>query len=184
MFFVLALLGCNQPAPTSAPAFTPPSASLAPAPSAPSAPAAAPPTTTPRAMADAAFNDAMQAYETGDPAAATAVPRALAAYKAIQGIDSDGKFHVALLEIAVNDPAAARATCDAILAAHPNHLFALGTAGRAAVKAGDTKAARAYYERLVAAWDQPREALPEYEDHDRLLPVFQKEALTALATAL
>lgn len=183
MLIVLALLGCNQPAPTSAPAFTPPSTSPAPAPAVAPAAAEAAPASTPRSMADDAFNEAMMAYEKGDPAAAKAVPRALAAYKALGNIDTDGKFHVALLELAVDDPAAARATCDGILAGHPNHLFALGTAGRAAVKAGDDKAARGYYERLVAAWDQPREALPEYEDHDRLLPVFQKEALTALATA-
>ena len=182
MMLVLALLGCNEPAPPSAPAFTPPTTSLAPAAATPAV-AEAPAAATPRSMADDAFNEAMQAHETGNPAAAKAVPRALTAYKALGTIDTDGQFHVALLELAADDAAAARKTCDTILAAHPNHLFALGTAGRAAVKSGDAKAARAYYERLVAAWDQPREALPEYEDHDRLLVVFQKEALTSLATA-
>lgn len=180
---LLLLLACDSPpstrepiGPAATPAPAPAEAAVAPAP--PATPAEPKP---PRAVADEAFNAAMRAYEGGSPEAATLVPRAIAAYGALPTVDSDGLFHLALLHLAAGDAAAARTTCEQGLARHPAHLLLLATAGKAAGKLGDAAGAQGYYQRLVAAWDQPREPLPEYEDHDRLLPIYQQEALGFLA---
>lgn len=182
MPLLVLVLACASGPTTSAapPAVSPAPPAATPAPAAPVE--AAPPPATPRDAADDAFNAAMQAYETKAPGAGPLVEQALGAYRALGTLDSDGQFHVAVLQLAADEPADARKTCAALLAAHPDHLLALGIDARAAQKLGDTKAAHADWDHLVAAWDKPREALPEYEDHDRFLEVLQNEALTALAT--
>lgn len=133
---------------------------------------------TPRDRADALFNEAMMASESNDAAAlAQSLPRALAAYQALGAIDDDGTYHVAVLELAGAKFTEARATAATMLAKNPKHLLALAVSMRAASRAGDTAAARDFAKRLLDAWDteSPR-ALPEYQDHARMLPSGRAEA--------
>lgn len=198
-FVTLVLVGCDEtatPSPTApsstAPSSTAPASSVAAAPpafvlppamlSAPTGPAA-PAVSGPRALADAAFNDAMRAFETGQPTAAALVPRALTAYQSVGQLDTDGLFHLALLHLAAGDPKSARLTAEQILVQRPVHILALATAGRAATSMGDADAARAYYRRFLAAWDTEQGQMPEYVDHAALLQGYREEALTIVGGA-
>jgi hypothetical protein len=137
---------------------------------------------TPRQQADSLFNVVMSAAEQGDQKTVSeALPEALAAYQALGSIDSDGMFHVALMQLTGNDFAGARATADQILAKLPNHLLALSVAAKAAAAAGDAKAAKNYNELLVTSYDtEVVKTLPEYQDHARVLPAQRDEARKAL----
>lgn len=139
---------------------------------APSAPA------TPGDQADALFNEAMMASESNDGEQLMQVlPRALAAYRALGALDDDGTYHVAMLELAGSKFTEARATSATLLAKNPNHLLGLAVSMRAAQRGGDLPAARDFAKRLLGAWDteSPR-ALPEYQDHARMLPTLRAEA--------
>lgn len=183
---LLFLLGCAEP---SAPVAAPPPAA---APTA-QAPAAAPPAAAPvpaaapepdpndpRTRADEAFNTAMRDYEGKSPAAEGPLRAALAAYQLLPDLDSDGQFHVALLQLALDDNKGARATAEAMLKVHPKHVFALHVAGAAAEALGDKAAARSYYKRVADTVDQPLDDLPEYQDHERLLAKYQQQAVSWL----
>lgn len=141
------------------------------APALPAAPA------DPRALADQAFNTAMQAHETGDvDTAAVALPRALAAYQALPELDADGHFHVAVLLLANAQPERALVEAELVLAGRPTHLLALGVATRAALAAGDPARARAYAARTVAAYEAEQGQVAEYEHHGAALPIYREEA--------
>mgnify|MGYP003336108830 CR=1 FL=1 len=134
------------------------------------------------AAADEKFNKAMKLAESnGDSAAA--VKEALDAYAALPKLDGDARFHVAVLQSAAGDYPDATKSCELLLKEHPNHLLAIGAAARASKKAGDTAAAKTWYQRYVDAWGAPREDLPEYKEHNRLLTIYQKEAVAFLAEA-
>lgn len=133
---------------------------------------------TPRDEADALFNQVMMASETNDRETLTQVlPGALAAYRALGALDDDGAYHVALLELVGAKFAEARATSATLLAKNPKHLLALAVSMRAAAGDGDTAAARDFAKRLLEAYDsESLRALPEYQDHARMLPNYRAEA--------
>jgi len=137
---------------------------------------------TPRQQADALFNVVMSAAEQGDAKTVSeALPEAMRAYQGLGELDSDGIFHVALLQLSGKDFAGARATAEVILSKLPNHLLALSVAAKAAASAGDAKAARAYNEQLLSAYDtEVLKTLPEYQDHARVLPTERDLARKAL----
>lgn len=155
--------------------------------SAPSMPPMAPPPfvpqqpASPREAADQLFNAAMMAAEQNDQATlARVLPGAIAAYRALGPLDGDGTFHLAALELTGAKYPEARATCAALLTTNPKHLLALGVSLRAAAQAGDTAAARGFAQRLLEAYDvESARPLPEYQDHQRMLPAYRAEA-TAL----
>lgn len=168
----------SRPAPV-ANAPPPPQPSTMPAmPSTPQMPPPAP--ETPRDQADALFNEAMMASEANDSEKLMqAQPRALAAYRALGAIDDDGTYHVAVLELAAAQYTEARATAATLLAKNPKHLLALAVSMRAAARAGDAAAARDFAKRLLDAYDaESLRALPEYQDHARMLPAGRTEAQT------
>jgi hypothetical protein len=175
MLFLL-VLACDPAVPPSPPA---PAAVATPLASPAPVAEVEPPADPVRAAADQAFNDAMRADQAGAADAPALVARAREAYGRIE-LDSDGLFHLALLEMAAGEHGAACKTAERILVDHPDHLLAIGACARAATRGGDTAGARVWQERFVAAWDRPREALPEFDHHDRLLPILQREAVTAL----
>lgn len=165
----------KQPAPV-----PPPSTPPAP-PALPAAPMPAQPQ-TPREAADQLFNAAMTAAERRDEAtSARLLPGAMAAYRALAPLDGDGLFHLAALELAAGKYDDALATCATLLATQPNHLLALGLSLRSAERKGDLPAARAFAQRLLAAYDaESVRPLPEYQDHQRLLPTYRTEAQARL----
>lgn len=143
-------------------------------------------TTTPaseggRAAADIAFNEAMTAFETGGPTASILVPSAIERYQRLLQLDSDGLFHLALLQAAAGDAKASRLTAEQILAQRGTHLLGLGIACRAASLQGDDIGGRAYAQRLVTAWGSEQGSLPEYLDHRVLLDRYHADALAMTA---
>ncbi|HSK21364.1 MAG TPA: hypothetical protein VK912_19565 [Longimicrobiales bacterium] len=143
------------------------------------APGTPPPLTgTPREQADRLFNRIMTSVESGDSAGARGfTPMAIDAYRMAAPLDNDGLYHLAVVHTVAGDPEAARATAEQILAGNANHLLGLAVAGEAAVLAGDSAAARDYYARLLAAYDdEVAKGLQEYQDHARSLPEFRATA--------
>ncbi len=173
-FFVMS---SKQPAPSPAPAMPPMAApTFAPPKSALSQPA------SPREAADELFNVAMMASEKNDQATLTqTLPQAIAAYRALGPLDGDATFHLAALELAGGRYAESRATCATLLTTNPNHVFALGLSMRAADRAGDAAGKRDFAERLLKGYDaEAVRQLPEYRDHQRMLPSYRAEAMAAL----
>lgn len=176
MFLLLAACA-TEPAP-------PPPATPAPvvAPAPVSAPAPeAPPADPARTAADEAFNTAMRAFEGQAPEAPVALAAALAAYQSLENVDSDGLFHVALIQLAMDDAKGARESAERVLGDYPEHIFALDIAARAADKLGDAAAAKAYYQKVSAGVGKPHPDLPEYEHHARLVDKIEARAAGWLA---
>lgn len=139
----------------------------------------APPLTgTLREQADRLFNRIMEARAQGDTAqAAFFLPMGLMAYREAGPLDDDGLYHLAVLEDAAGEHAAARATAGRILARSPDHLLGLGIAGESAAALGDRDGAAAYFSRFLDRYDDERQRqLPEYIDHSRVLPAYYQAA--------
>jgi hypothetical protein len=177
---VAIMIGVDWPTETSAPApdataggtqaFAPP-------------PVAPPPVQSPRMVADQLFNRAMMAHETGQAQQAAAfLPDAIAAYQGLEPLDADGLFHLALLQLAVGNEAGARATSDRILATAPNHLLGLAAAAQASEQSAPNEA-KGFWQRYLDAYDGQQGRAPEYVDHERLLPILNKQASEFIARA-
>lgn len=126
---------------------------------------------TPRQVADGLFNEAMTAYEGGNPtAAARLVPRAVAAYRGLNELDLDARYHLALLSLADDRPAEALAQTDTMLTEAPNHLLALTLAARSHEQLGNLDRAAQLYRLFLDAY-APEEIVsrPEYLDHRTVL---------------
>jgi tetratricopeptide (TPR) repeat protein len=137
---------------------------------------------TPREQADRLFNRVMTAREQGNaPEALQFAPMGIQAYQMAEPLDDDGLYHLATLQNTASDFAAARATAERILSRNPNHLLGLAAAAEAATGAGDAAAAREYHQRLLDAYDaELARALPEYQDHARILPDYRQAAQQAV----
>lgn len=165
---------------TGGPRFNPQAPAQAPIASAPGSP---PPLTgTPREQADRLFNRVMTERADGNlEQAEFFLPMAISAYRQAEPLDADGRFHLSLLEASAGELAASRASAEQILATTPDHLLALGAAAEAAAGEGDSAAAREYYQQFLDAYDAgSQESRPEYDDHARLLPEYQRAAERAL----
>jgi hypothetical protein len=132
----------------------------------------------PRVNADRLFNRIMDERGKGNMERAQFfLPMALQSYQLAEPLDDDGLFHLALLQSAAGDFAAARTTAERILATNGDHLLALAAAGEAMAAGGDTATARDYYRRFLSAYDREREKVfPEYLDHAQVLPEYQRTA--------
>ncbi len=141
-------------------------------------PPAAPSQASPRATADALFNQAMTAHETGDAAAAAQfIPMAISAYRGLSDLDLDGRYHVALLNMAAGQPQEALAEARTMLLEVPNHLLALSASARAHLTLGNADSATFYYRRFLEEYTPDVAASrSEYLDHGRTLPARRDEA--------
>jgi hypothetical protein len=136
---------------------------------------------TPREAADRLFNRVLMADESGDRAqVAQFAPMALQAYEMSQPLDLDGRFHVAMIQKAVGDTAAAVATAQGILAESPDYLLALSAVAEAAKARGDTVTARENYAHFLRVYDAERaKQLEEYEIHRVILDQARQNAVAA-----
>ncbi|HEX2191020.1 MAG TPA: hypothetical protein VHG51_19080, partial [Longimicrobiaceae bacterium] len=136
---------------------------------------------TPREAADRLFNRVMQNVSSGDTVQArTFLPMAIAAYGRVGELDTDGRYHLAVLHLVGGDAKSARTEAGLILATEPRHLFGLFTAAQAETAAGNTARARELYERFLAAYETERTRdLPEYRDHQQALAPMLEEARRA-----
>ncbi len=139
-------------------------------------------TMTPREAADRLYNRVMEGVSVGDTAEVESfLPMAIDAYELARPLDADGHFHLSLLQRLAGDYERARATAEAALQEHPDHLLNLSAAAEAAVELGDTAAARGYYAHLAEVFDdEAQRGLPEYEEHSPLMASILSDALDFL----
>jgi len=128
---------------------------------------------SPRQAADRLFDRVMREDEGGNEAQAQQfAAMAIQAYGMLPPaeIDADAQFHLALLNLVLDDADAADREADLILALDNEHLLALSIKARAADSRGDAAA-------RTAAYNQFLDALPaglssgkaEYQMHDAML---------------
>jgi len=141
-------------------------------------------TMTPREAADRLFNRVMVALGEGDQQEIEMfLPMAIDAYELVPDLDADGHFHLSLLQHAAGDYQAALNTAQRVLASDPDHLLALHAAGEAAREMGDNERAREYFQHALEVFDdEVARDLPEYREHESLLPIIQETARDVLAT--
>lgn len=139
---------------------------------------AGPLTGTPREQADRLFNRVMQAYAAGDSEqVAFFVPMAVLAYRQAGELDTDGLYHLSILETISGDAESGLATAEQILATDPDHLLALAAAAQAADVLGDRTTASRHYRRLLDVFaDERGKLLPEYLDHAQIFDAYREEA--------
>jgi hypothetical protein len=133
---------------------------------------------TPRERFDRLFNRIMQAAERRDSAEVERfTPMALGAYRQLDSVDADARYHAAVLELQVQDAPAAAALADTILAVSPGHLFAYVIRGEVAELTKNPRL-RAQAERdFLAHYDaEQRAKRVEYLDHAPVLAQFKSEA--------
>ena len=135
-------------------------------------------TMTPREAADSLYNRVMRAAQAGDEATvARFTPMALQAYQMLGTLDSDARYHVALIKLHTGDIAGAKADGEAILKAVPGHLFGylvLGTVAR--FQKDDAELKRLQQEFLGRYDGEMAKKRPEYADHPRALEDFRSGA--------
>lgn len=141
-------------------------------------------TGTPREQADRLFNRIMQEREAGNlEQAAFFLPMAISAYQQAAPLDADGLYHLSMLQTASTDFAAGLETARSILEMVPDHLLGLAAAADAASEAGDSAAARQYWQRYVDVFDVEKDKpLQEYLDHARILPEYLNTARAFLGS--
>jgi hypothetical protein len=133
---------------------------------------------SPEERATRLFNRVMRLDEEGKAdSVAFFAPMALQSYAMLPARDADARYHIALLELAADNPAGARAQADSITRVAPNHLFAFVIQARAAQARGDAAALRRAYEAFRRhERDERARSRPEYGDHTGQLDAFSREA--------
>jgi hypothetical protein len=146
-------------------------------------PVAPPSVQSPRMVADQLFNRAMMAHETGQAQqAAVFLPEAIAAYQKLEPLDSDGLFHLAMLQLVAGNEGDARATSNRILIDAPNHLLGLAAAAQASEKSAPNDA-KQLWQRYLDAYDEQQGRTPEYAHHERMFPMLSERASEFIARA-
>ncbi|TVR52406.1 MAG: hypothetical protein EA421_13900 [Gemmatimonadales bacterium] len=133
---------------------------------------------TPREAADRLYERIAVALSARDTTEVlNFLPMALDAYEIARPLDTDGLFHLALLQRVALDFEASLATAQEGLEMDPNHLLHLSAAAEASREMGRMDEAASYYRRLLEAWEvESQRDLEDYEEHARLLPVIRQEA--------
>ena len=134
---------------------------------------------TPRERFNRLYNRVMRAAQGGDEATVSRfTPMALAAYAQLDTVDSDARYHAALLKVHTGNVGESRALADTILAVDPGHLFGYVVRGTVARFQKDEKElSRAYAGFLKRYEPEMKLNRPEYSEHQRSLDDFRKAAL-------
>jgi hypothetical protein len=133
---------------------------------------------SPRERFDRLFNRVMSAAEQGDSAqVARFTPMALGAYAQLDSVDTDARYHAAVLRIQSGDLAGALALADTVQADSPGHLFGYLIRGGAAEARGDTAALARAERDFLAHYDAEMKAQRvEYLEHRAALDEFKRQA--------
>ena len=136
---------------------------------------------TPRERFDRLFNRVMQAAEQRDTAQVERfTPMALGAYAQLDSIDTDARYHAAVLRLQVGDAGGALALADTILARSPGHLFGYMVRGTAAGFQGDTATARRAGRDFLSHYAAELKANRiEYREHEPAIEDFKRQAESA-----
>ena len=138
---------------------------------------------TPRERFNRLYNRVMRAAQSGDQATVSRfTPMALGAYAQLDTIDSDARYHAALLKVHTGNVAESRALADTILGTDPGHLFGYVVRGTVARFEKDEKELSQAYGGFLKRYE-PEMKLnrPEYSEHQTSLNDFRKAALAALS---
>ncbi len=133
---------------------------------------------TPREAADRLFDRVMRAVSTDDAAEVVQfLPMAIRSLELVEPLDTDGQFHLVMLQLTGQFNSEALAGAEGILSEQPTHLLGLATAGDASLALGDSASARGYYRRWLNAYESERaKDLLEYQDHAPMFPQMQATA--------
>lgn len=134
-----------------------------------------------RTNADRLFNRIMTAAEQGNEAEVNQfMPMAIQAYGMVPDLDNDGIYHLGLLHLTAGDYAQAMNEAERLMADEPNHLLGLAVAADASAGAGDSAQAVEYWQRFLDAYDsEAGKPLPEYVDHQPMMPEYRRMAREA-----
>jgi len=137
---------------------------------------------TPREAADRLFNRVMTAVSNNDTAQAMQfLPMAIQAYRNVDQLDADGRYHLGALYLFANQPTEAKAQADSILASNPTHLFGLFVGAQAESQRGNQAGAKELYRKFLQAYDaEIAKKLPEYEEHSQGFPTMKTQAEQAV----
>ena len=133
---------------------------------------------TPRERFDRLYERVLTASQSGDEATVTRfTPMALAAYEMLDSVDTDARYHAAVLRVHTGDADAARLLGDTIVARAPAHLFGYMALGTSARWRKDTAALRQAYGSFLKHYEAEMKAgRPEYAEHKFSVEEFRKAA--------
>jgi len=142
-------------------------------------------TMTPREQADRLFDRVMRASEGGNRAEVSFFgPMALQAYAMLGPLDADARFHVGLIEAALDNAAAASAQADSLERETPGHLFIPLLRWEVANRRGDTPGMQRAYRQFLDRYDREiATGKSEYDMHRTRLQAFRDEARGAIGAA-
>ncbi len=104
-------------------------------------------------------------------------PMALGAYRQLDQVDTDARFHAATIHLIVGETGPAKALADTIAAANPTHLFAHLIRGEAAKRENDAAGLAKSYAAFLGAYDAEMKAgRKEYLEHQPWLDEFRTRA--------
>jgi hypothetical protein len=137
---------------------------------------------SPRERFDRLFDRVMRGAEGGDSVTVARFgPMALGAYRLLDTIDLDARYHAAMLHIVLGEPGAAKALADTILAEAPGHLFGYVVRGEAADRQNDTTLLSASYREFLAHYEaEMKRGRVEYVEHRPVLDDFRTRARASL----
>jgi hypothetical protein len=135
-------------------------------------------TMTPRERFDRLYDRVMRAAESGDEATVTQFsPMALAAYDQLDAIDTDARYHAAMIRMHTGDPEGAAALADTIRTATPTHLFSFVIHATLARQRGDQARLRLEHAGFLEHYDAELAAQrPEYGQHQFILDQVRDQA--------
>jgi len=138
---------------------------------------------TPSEQADGLFEVVMFALQSGDTAqVGFHAPMALGAYRNLDSMDADAKYHVGLLRGALGDNDGMLAMADSLQADVPGHLLATTLRKAAAEARGDSAAVLdAYRQFLMDYSSEATTGRQEYLLHQLSVDAFLAEARRATA---
>lgn len=125
------------------------------------------------------YNRVMRAAESGDQATVTQfTPMTVMAYQQLDSIDTDARFHMAMLLLHTGQVPGAQAEADSILKFAPGHLFGYMIRGAAARWNKDAAALKKAQSDFLVRYDTEMKAKrPEYGEHERAVSDFRASAL-------
>jgi hypothetical protein len=139
---------------------------------------------SPRERFNRLYDRVMKAAQSGDAAtAAQFTPMALAAYAQLDTVDSDARYHAALLEVHAGDLPGALALADTMLAKAPGNLLAYMVRGSAARFGKDDAGLRRAYADFLRHYDAEIKSNDAgYVEHHAAIEDFRTQATAARAT--
>ena len=133
---------------------------------------------SPRERFDRLFDRVMGAAERQATDTVTLfAPMAIGAYQQLPDVDTDARYHAAMIYLAVGELPQAKALADTMLATAPDNLLAYMVRGEAAERENDKAALdRAYAGFLAHVDEQLRSGREEYAQHRPVIDDFRIRA--------